>query len=73
MFTICLYKSNEVQSKIMVDETENFGVTEKHRERVEEVSAHSVSHHTNPIVRKLLDFSSANKTRKFSVRDLFKK
>ncbi len=29
------------------------------------------SHQTNPIVRKLLDFSSANNTRKFSIRDLF--
>ena len=28
---------------------------------------------TNPIVRKLLDFSSSNKTRKFSVRDLMKR
>ena len=26
---------------------------------------------TNPIARKLLDFSRANKTRKFSVKDLF--
>jgi hypothetical protein len=26
---------------------------------------------TNPIARKLLDFSQANKTRKFSVKDLF--
>lgn len=29
------------------------------------------SHQTNPIVRKLLDFGLADKTRKFSVRDLF--
>jgi len=28
---------------------------------------------TNPIRRKLLDFSSANKTRKFSVIDLLKR
>ena len=26
---------------------------------------------TNPIARKLLDFSLSNKTRKFSVKDLF--
>lgn len=26
---------------------------------------------TNPIARKLLDFSRANKTRKFSVKDVF--
>lgn len=29
------------------------------------------SRQTNPIVRKLLDFSSSNNTRKFSIRDLF--
>ena len=29
--------------------------------------------HTNPIVRKLLDFGSADKTRRFSVRDLLKR
>lgn len=29
--------------------------------------------HTNPIARKLLDFSLSNKTRKFSVKDLFKR
>lgn len=59
----------------MADGTEkNFGVIENDRERVEEISAHSVSKcQTNPIVRKLLDFSSANKTRKFSVRDLLKR
>ncbi len=28
---------------------------------------------TNPIARKLLDFSNANKTKRFSVRDLFKR
>lgn len=28
---------------------------------------------TNPIARKLLDFSFANKTKRFSVRDLFKR
>jgi len=58
----------------MVEETENFGVKENNRERVDKVSAHSVSEYqTNPIMRKLLDFSSANKTRKFSVRDLLKR
>jgi hypothetical protein len=31
------------------------------------------SHQTNPIARKLLDFSLANKTRRFSVRDLLKR
>ena len=58
----------------MVEKTEqNFEVIEN-RERVNEVVEHSVvSHQTNPIVRKLLDFSSSNKTRKFSVRDLFKR
>ena len=58
----------------MVDETENFEVIKNDRERVEDVSTHSVSQYqSNPIVRKLLDFSSANKTRKFSVRDLLKR
>ena len=28
---------------------------------------------TNPIARKLLDFSIANKTERFSVKDLFKR
>lgn len=28
---------------------------------------------TNPVKRKLLDFSAANKTKRFSVRDLFKR
>jgi hypothetical protein len=31
------------------------------------------SHQTNPIARKLLDFSLANKTRRFSVKDLLKR
>ena len=53
---------------------QNFEVIEKARERVNEVSEKSVvSHHTNPIVRKLLDFSESDKTRKFSVRDLLKR
>ena len=51
---------------------QNFGVTDVSRDRVKEVSDKSViSRQTNPIVRKLLDFSVANKTRKFSVRVLF--
>ena len=51
---------------------QNFEVIENTRERVNEVSEKSVlAHQTNPITRKLLDFSSSNKTRKFSVRDLF--
>ncbi len=40
--------------------------------RVNEVSdKFQSSCQTNPIVRKLLDFSNANKTDKFSIRDLF--
>jgi len=31
------------------------------------------AHQTNPIARKLLDFSIANKTNRFSVKDLFKR
>ncbi len=53
---------------------QNFEVIENARERVNEVSEKSVeAHHTNPIVKKLLDFSSSDKTRKFSVRDLLKR
>jgi hypothetical protein len=53
---------------------QNFEVIENTRERVNEVSEKSVlSHHTNPIVKKLLDFSTSDKTRKFSVRDLLKR
>ena len=53
---------------------QNFEVIENTGERVNEVSDKSVvSHQTNPIVRKLLDFGIANKTRKFSVRDLLKR
>ena len=37
----------------------------------EVVEKHQSSHQTNPIARKLLDFSLSNKTRKFSVKDLF--
>ncbi len=59
----------------MTERTEqNFEVIKNDRERVTEVYEKSVTFgQTNPIVRKLLDFSSANKTDKFSVRDLFKR
>jgi hypothetical protein len=40
-------------------------------ERKEVVDKHQPTHQTNPIARKLLDFSLSNKTRKFSVKDLF--
>ena len=40
--------------------------------REKEVSEkHQATRQTNPIQRKLLDFSLSNKTRKFSVKDLF--
>lgn len=40
--------------------------------RENEVSEkHQTTRQTNPIQRKLLDFSLSNKTRKFSVKDLF--
>jgi len=53
---------------------QNFEVIDNTRERVNEVSVKSAaSHQTNPIVRKLLDFGTADKTRKFSVRDLLKR
>ena len=59
----------------MVESTEqNLKILEQNRERVHEVIEKSeTSRQTNPIARKLLDFSYANKTRKFSVRDLFKR
>lgn len=42
--------------------------------RCEEViEQHQRSCQTNPITRKLVDFSNANKTKRFSVRDLFKR
>lgn len=51
---------------------QNFEVIDNTRERVNEVCEKSVmAHQTNPITRKLLDFGLSNKTRKFSVRDLF--
>lgn len=37
----------------------------------EVIDQHQLTRQTNPIARKLLDFSRANKTRKFSVKDLF--
>ena len=60
----------------MVERTteQNLEIIEERRERVHEVIEKSeTSRQTNPIARKLLDFSLANKTRKFSVRDLFKR
>lgn len=39
----------------------------------EVVDQPQLTHQTNPIRRKLLDFSFANKTRKFSVIDLLKR
>ena len=59
----------------MVKETDkNFEVIENTRARENQVSQKSVlAMQTNPIVRKLLDFSSSDKTRKFSVRDLFQR
>lgn len=37
------------------------------------VDKNQTAHQTNPIARKLLDFSKANKTSRFSVKDLFKR
>lgn len=39
----------------------------------EVVEQRQSTHQTNPIARKLLDFSIANKTSRFSVIDLFKR
>ncbi len=59
----------------MVENTEqNLRVIETNSQEMREkevVEQHQVSHQTNPIARKLLDFSRANKTRRFSVKDLF--
>lgn len=58
----------------MVEKTEqNLELSEKKQElREKEVFDKSKSsRQTNPIARKLLDFSLANKTCKFSVKDLF--
>lgn len=61
----------------MVEKTEqNLEVIETNSTEMREsevVDKHQASRHTNPIARKLLDFSLSNKTRKFSVRDLFKR
>lgn len=58
----------------MAEKTEqNFEVIEKRAREKEVIEKSVISHQTNPIVQKLLDFSTANKTRKFSVRDLFKR
>lgn len=60
----------------MVEKTEqNLKLIENSREmRENEVIDKSQStRQTNPIARKLLDFSMSNKTRKFSVKDLFKR
>lgn len=59
----------------MVEKTEqNLRVIEKisieTREK-EVIEQHQSIRQTNPIARKLLDFSLSNKTRKFSVKDLF--
>ncbi len=59
----------------MVEKTEqNLRVIETNSQELREkevVDKHQNSHQTNPIARKLLDFSEANKTRRFSVKDLF--
>ncbi len=59
----------------MVEKTEqNLRVIEKtSREMREEevIEQRQSTRQTNPIARKLLDFSLSNKTRKFSVKDLF--
>ena len=53
---------------------QNLKMMDENRERVNEVIEKSEpSRQTNPIARKLLDFSLSNKTRKFSVRDLFRR
>ena len=57
----------------MVEKTEqNLEVIETDDEmRKEVVDQRQFAHQTNPIARKLLDFSRANKTHRFSVKDLF--
>ena len=57
----------------MVEKTEqNLEVIKTDDEmRKEVVDKHQATHQTNPIARKLLDFSLSNKTRRFSVKDLF--
>ena len=53
------------EQKLEVIET-----TQEMREK-EVVDQRQKSRQTNPIARKLLDFSLSNKTRRFSVKDLF--
>lgn len=48
----------------------NLTVIEK-KEKPEKVSTSSVNHHSNPIMKKVLDFQR-NKNAKFKVKDLFK-
>lgn len=60
----------------MVEKTEqNLELIKDSREMREKevIDKHQLTRQTNPIQRKLLDFSDANKTNKFSVRDLFKR
>lgn len=55
-----------IEQNLRVIESDSQETREK--EVVEKLQS---SHQTNPIARKLLDFSLSNKTRKFSVKDLF--
>ncbi|MCM1338850.1 MAG: hypothetical protein NC191_04205 [Muribaculaceae bacterium] len=59
----------------MVEKTEqNLEVIETNSTEMREkevVEKTRLTRQTNPIARKLLDFSTANKTRRFSVKDLF--
>ena len=58
----------------MVDKADqNLEVTQETRAKSKEVCPSESCRQTNPIVRKLLDFSSSDKTRKFSVRNLFQR
>ena len=55
---------------------QNLKIIEKQSQEMREeevVDQRQLAHQTNPIQRKLLDFSIANKTRKFSVIDLLKR
>lgn len=58
----------------MVEKTEqNLEVIKRQNDEMtkEVVEQRQDSRQTNPIARKLLDFSIANKTNRFSVKDLF--
>ncbi len=58
----------------MVEKTEqNLKVIKRQNDEMtkEVVEQRQDAHQTNPIARKLLDFSIANKTNRFSVKDLF--